>query len=58
MLRNGLVDNKNVYLEPGVSDIMIELAQNFVEETLDLYRYKKRELNVDDIRKSIALKFP
>lgn len=42
LLRNDLVDTKNVYLEPGVTEIFVELAQNFVEETLDLYKYKKR----------------
>lgn len=58
LLRNGLIENKNVFLEPGVSDILLEMAHGFVEETLDTYKHKKRELSVEDIKKSIAMKFP
>lgn len=51
-------DETNCFIEPQGYNLITELAHNFVEEILDSYRNKKRDISVGDIRRAIALKFP
>jgi hypothetical protein len=51
-------DESNCFIEPQGYQVIIELAHNFVEEILDTYKHKKKELTVNDIKRAVGLKFP
>lgn len=57
LIKNSLLD-KNYSLEKVTKRILAELAQTFLEETLDLPSSDKNSLNVETLKRQISIKFP
>ena len=57
LIKNSLLD-KNYSLEKVTKRILTELAQTFLEETLDLPSSDKNSLNVETLKRQISIKFP
>ncbi len=50
--------NKTVAFDRGSKRILLELAQTFLEEVLDLPLAEKQNLTTQAISRQIAVKFP
>lgn len=57
LIKHSLLD-KNYSLEKVTKRILAELAQTFLEETLDLPPSDKNSLNVETLKRQISIKFP
>lgn len=58
LLQDEGLNEDNCFIEPQGYNLISEIAQNFVEEILDTYKHKKKELLPSDIKRAISLKFP
>lgn len=46
------------FVEESAYLLLEEMGNHFVEEVLDTYKYKKKELTLKDIESAVYMKFP
>jgi hypothetical protein len=51
-------DESSCFMEAQGYQMIVEVAHNFVEEILDTFKHKKKEISVTDVKEAASLKFP